>query len=421
MRETLLRGATLADEDAERTLDLLLKDGKIAQTGQNLSPPDGADVLDLSGKFILPPLFDMHVHFRDPGFPQKETLRTGMAAALAGGVGEVLCMPNTNPPMDSPERLRDLLCRARAVDAGIHQAGCLTVGLRGEVLAPYEELKEAGALALSDDGRPIPTKELMTKALLAAKAAGLPVLSHCEDLAIIDGGIINKGEISERLGVRGMDRRSEESVTARDCRCALQTGARLHICHVSTRGSVQIVREAKAAGGDITCETAPHYFSLTEEKLLTRDADYRMNPPLRTRDDLEAVREGILDGTIDCIATDHAPHTAAEKADFLTAPNGVVGLETSLSAALTSLYHTGALRMRDIARLMVYAPRKILGLALPRLERGAAAEFIVVDPELSWEVVPEKLRSKSKNTAFKGMTLRGKATMFFHHGEMLEI
>ncbi len=403
---TLIRGVRAADSTGERLCDILTRDGVIADAA-GFSASDADTVISGRGLTAMPGLFDMHVHFRDPGQTHKEDLGTGCAAAIAGGVTGVLCMPNTTPAMDDPALVRDLLSRAEAYPVEVHQAGCLTLGLRGEQLADYAALKEAGVTALSDDGRPIPTEEMMERALAAAKAVGLPVVSHCEDLAIIDGGIINKGKISAQLRVKGMDRASEDSITERDLRAALKTGAQLHICHVSTRGAIDAVRKAKAAGGNVSCETAPHYFMLTEDLLLMQDADYRMNPPLRTADDRQAVVDGILDGTIDCIITDHAPHTAQEKADFRTAPNGVVGLETSLAAALTALYHTGKLTLCDIVRLMCDNPRRLLHLAPRTLEPGQPADLILVDLQKRWTVDPAKLHSKSHNTVFKGMTLKG--------------
>lgn len=413
----LIRNIRAVDHTGDRRTDIFIRDGIIAAVGEHLSGP--AD-LSINGDNLtaLPGLFDMHVHFRDPGQTHKETLETGAAAALAGGVTGVLCMPNTTPPMDSPALIADVLSRGRQTGIELHQTGCLTVGLKGEELADYEAMQRAGVTALSDDGRPVPTAEMMEAALAKAKAAGLPVVSHCEDLAIIDGGIINKGAVSEALGVKGMDRLSEDSITARDLAMAERTGAQLHICHVSTRGSVDAVRQSKARGGNVSCETAPHYFMLTEEKLLSRDADYRMNPPLRTEDDRQAIIEGILDGTIDCIITDHAPHTASEKADFEKAPNGVVGLETSLAATLTAFYHTKLLSLQDIVRLMHDNPRRLLHLPIHAIMPGQPADLALVDTEMEWTVDPEKLHSKSHNTVFKGMTLKGRTVFTITGGEI---
>ena len=410
METVCIRNVRAVDSLRDAVCDILIRDGRIAAIGENIAAEIDREI-DGTGLIAMPGLFDMHVHFRDPGQTQKEDVNTGSAAALAGGVTGVLCMPNTTPPMDNPEQVREFLSRAKNTGVDVHQAGTLTVGLKGERLADYEALKAAGVTALSDDGRPVPTAALMEAALRKAKEAGLPVVSHCEDLAIIDGGIINKGAVSEALGVRGMDRRSEDSVTERDLQLALKTGAQLHICHVSTRGSTDAVRKAKAAGGNVSCETAPHYFMLTDELLLSRDADYRMNPPLRTPDDVAAIKAGILDGTIDCIITDHAPHTAEDKADFEKAPNGVVGLETSLAATLTTFYHTGLLSLQDIVRLMCDNPRRLLHLPARTLSAGAPADLILVDPERRWTVDLEKLHSRSHNTVFKGMTLTGKVLM----------
>lgn len=407
METILIRNVRAADSLRDAVCDMLLKDGRIAAIGAHIEAETDR-VIDGTGLAALPGLFDMHVHFRDPGQTHKEDVYTGTAAALAGGVTGVLCMPNTTPPMDNPEQVREFLSRAKTTGVDVHQTGTLTVGLKGEQLADYEALKAAGVTALSDDGRPVPTAEMMKAALAKAKEAGLPVVSHCEDLAIINGGIINKGAVSEALGVKGMDRLSEDSITERDLQMALETGAQLHICHVSTRGSTDAVRKAKAAGGNVSCETAPHYFLLTDELLLKRDADYRMNPPLRTPDDVAEIKEGILDGTIDCIITDHAPHTAAEKADFEKAPNGVVGLETSLAATLTAFYHTGLLTLQDIVRLMSDNPRRLLHLPARTLEEGQPADLILVDLNRKWTVDPEKLHSRSHNTVFKGMTFTGK-------------
>lgn len=413
----LIRGVRAVDQVRDECCDILIAHGKIVELA-NAIHAEAAQVIAGEGLVAMPGLFDLHVHFRDPGQTHKEDLQTGTAAALAGGVTGVLCMPNTTPPMDTPAQIEGFLARAAQTGVTVCQAGCLTKGLQGKELADYAALKAAGAAALSDDGKPVANAALMEAALRQAKAAGMLVVSHCEDLNIIAGGIMNQGIVSEALGVKGMDRRSEDSITQRDLDLAAKTGARLHICHVSTRGSVEAVRKAKAAGAAVTCETAPHYFMLTEEKLRTRDANYRMNPPLRTADDCDAIVAGILDGTIDCIVTDHAPHTAAEKADFETAPNGVVGLETSLAATLTAFYHKNLLTLQDIVRLMSATPRRLLGMPPLTLSQGARADLVLVDPALTWNVDPAKLHSKSHNSAFQGMTLKGKPILTMTGGKI---
>lgn len=411
METILIRNIRAADSLRDEICDILIRNGIIAEIGQIADAPEDCRIIDGSGLAALPALFDMHVHFRDPGQTHKEDVTTGAAAALAGGVTGVLCMPNTKPPMDNPAQVREFLERAKQTGIEVYQTGCLTVGLKGEQLADYQALKEAGVTALSDDGVPVPTMKLMVQALTKAKEVGLPVVSHCEDLAIIDGGIINMGPVSVELGVKGMSIASEIQATMRDLQCAGMTGAQLHICHVSAGRCVDLLRMAKAKNKNITCETAPHYFMLTDELLRSRDADYRMNPPLRSQYDVDRIREGVLDGTIDCIITDHAPHTAEEKANFETAPNGVVGLETSLAATLTTFYHTGKLSLQRIVKLMSDNPRRILHLSAKTLSAGAPADLILVDLNRKWVVEPAKLHSKSHNSVFKGMELTGKVLM----------
>ncbi|MCM1334888.1 MAG: dihydroorotase, partial [Eubacterium sp.] len=280
-------------------------------------------------------------------------------------------------------------------------------------------LREAGAVAVSDDGRPVRNARLMGEAMLRAHYAGLRVISHCEDLDIINGGIANTGKISRELGVKGMHRSSENIVTAREIQLANDLEMPIHIAHVSTKEVVTLLRNAIKRGVLVTSETAPHYFTLTDEKLLCRDADYRMNPPLRCDDDVEAIKTAVADGTIDCIVTDHAPHTAEEKSDFLTAPNGVVGLETSLAVTLTQLYHTGRIGLIQIVKMMCETPRRLLGIEGGSLEAGEPADIAIVDLNEEWTVEPEKLHSRSKNTCFKGMTLKGRVKYTLVNGEIV--
>lgn len=411
----LLKNVRAVDDKTDRICDIFIDNGKIAVIGDNLSVTADRTV-DGGGKLaVMPALFDMHVHFRDPGQTHKETVETGCAAALAGGVSGVACMPNTTPAIDSKETVDYILDKAKGTGVDVYPVGCITKGMQGGELYDWTEL---GVKLISDDGRPVANAEMMRQTLEATNENGLLVVSHCEDLAIINGGIIHKGAVSEKLGVKGMDRASEDSITAREIALADSCGARIHICHVSTRGSMNFIRDAKKNGIKVTCETCPHYFTYTEDKLLSRDADYRMNPPLRSEDDRLAVLEAVLDGTVDCIVTDHAPHAAEEKADFLKAPNGVVGLETSLAVTLTQLYHTGKLTLGRIAALMAINPRKLLGIEVTRIEQGAKADLAVVDLDMEWTVVPEELHSKSKNTVFKGEKLRGRNIMTITDGEI---
>ncbi len=412
MGKILLKNMILLHEDGQETGDILIEGEKIAKTGVSL-PRDGVEtIIDGKGRLAAcPGLFDMHVHFRDPGFTHKEDISTGAAAALAGGFTGVACMPNTNPPADNAETIRYIIEKAKETGVKVYPVACMTKGMSGGEPSDFTELKKAGAAAVSDDGKPVKNAEIMRQVLKLSKEAGLLAISHCEDLDIINGGIMHKGKISNILGVPGMDRASEDSITAREIALAYCEDARIHIAHVSTKGSVELIRDAKRRGVKVTCETCPHYFYYTDEKLLSRDADFRMNPPLREESDRLAVLEAVLDGTIDCIVTDHAPHAAQEKADFLKAPNGVVGLETSLAAVLSKLVHENGMPLYRVAEIMSFVPRKLLGLSEIRLEPGFHADITVFDPFLEWTVEPEKLHSKSKNTVFKGEKFKGR-TMY---------
>lgn len=414
----LIKNIRAVDAKSDRVTDVLISDDKIKTVGENLRC--GADeLIDGTDLVLMPSIFDMHVHLRDPGFTHKEDVLTGCSAAAAGGVTGVCAMPNTKPPCDNPETIRGIIRKAANTGVDVYPVGCITNGMSGKGLCDYESLKEAGCICISDDGRPVENAEMIRRALELSNENGLLVISHCEDLSIINGGIMNKGEISEKFGVKGMDRASEDMITAREIILANSVDARIHIAHVSTEGSVGIIRCSKKHGVRVTCETAPHYFMLTDELLLRRDADYRMNPPLRTRNDVKAVIEGIKDGTIDCIVTDHAPHTAEEKADFEKAPNGVVGLETSFAAALTGLYHTGDVSLRKIVELMCVNPRKILGLEAPAIAEGRTADLMIADISRKWTVEPDRLHSKSHNTVFKGMTLTGKPLVTISKGKII--
>ncbi|MBO4493888.1 MAG: dihydroorotase [Ruminococcus sp.] len=417
MSSILIRNIRAVDNITDTTADVLIKDGVIARICSGITEK-AEQVIDGTGLVLIPSLFDMHVHLRDPGFTHKEDVLTGCAAALAGGVTGVLAMPNTKPPCDTPETISYIIEKSNGTGVDVYPVGCITGGMSGNGLCDYDALKAAGCICISDDGRPVENAENMRKALELSKENGLLVASHCEDLSIINGGIMNKGETSERLGVKGMDRASEDYITAREMILASSVDARIHICHVSTEGSAAMIRFAKSRGVKVTCETAPHYFMLTDRLLEKRDADYRMNPPLRTPEDVRAIIEAIKDGTIDCIITDHAPHSAEEKADFEKAPNGVVGLETSLAATLTALYHTGEISLNRVVELMCINPRKILGLDIPCIREGSTADLVIADIERKWTVEPEKLHSKSKNTVFKGMELTGKPLVTISKGEI---
>ena len=393
--------------------DMLIRDGKIQKIGNIREPAD--QVIWADGLTALPGLFDMHVHFRDPGLTYKEDIHTGAAAALAGGVTGVACMPNTKPPIDSPETVQYILEQAADTGVKVYPVGCITQSMQGKALCEYDALIHAGVRAISDDGRPVENAEQMRLALEQARNLHLPVISHCEDLSIIHGGIVNKGAVSEQLQVQGMDRASEDYITAREIILAGSVHGAIHIAHVSTKGSVEIIRQAKAHGVSVTCETCPHYFLMTEDLVLSKDADYRMNPPLRTEEDRKAVLEGVLDGTIDCIVTDHAPHSPKEKADFLHAPNGVIGMETSLAASL-KLVHAGLMTLPQLVNCMAVKPRQILRLPEVKIASGVPAELTLVDTNYNWTVDPEKMHSKAKNAIWKGRALKGKPVITITNG-----
>jgi len=402
----------------EGAADILIENGVIAKCAPNITEK-ADEIIDCAGMAVLPGICDMHVHFRDPGQTHKEDIVTGGNAAAAGGVTAVACMPNTNPTVDSPETVKYILDKAKGATVKVYPVGCITKGLKGEELCDFEELKKAGCVAVSDDGKPVRNARVMAQALVKAHYAGLKVISHCEDPDVVAGGIINSGEVSKELGVNGMHRISEDISTAREIVLAGDLEMPIHIAHVSTATSMMLLRVAARYGIMVTSETCPHYFSLTDEKLRSRDADYRMNPPLRTKDDVEAITEGVCDGTIDCIVTDHAPHTAEEKADFEKAPNGVVGLETSLAVTLTKLYHTGKLSLSKIVRLMCVNPRKILNIPGGNFSEGEPADIAIVNLNEEWIVDPAKLHGKSHNTCFKGEKLKGKVKMTILDGKIV--
>ncbi len=414
MEKMLIANARILDPSCEPPVDfigdILIEGDRIIKVGSNLAQTkiaQGAQHIDASGLCAAPGFLDIHVHLRDPGFTHKEDIITGCKAAAAGGVTGVCCMPNTKPVTDSEEVLSYILDKAKDADARVYPIASITKGMLGQELNDIAALHACGAVAVSDDGRPVENGGMMLKALKEAYKAGVPVISHCEDLTIIDGGIINEGRISKELGVKGMDRASEDSITAREIVLAESSDTAIHIAHVSTKGSVQLIREAKARGVKVTCETAPHYMMMTDELLLSYNANFRMNPPLREQEDCEAIVEGVLDGTIDAIVTDHAPHAAEEKANFLKAPNGIVGLETSFAAACTVLVHQCGMSLLDLVKLMSTNPANLLRLPGGTLREGSFADIVLFDPDRSWTVDAEKLHSKSKNTPFDGLELTG--------------
>lgn len=422
MEKLLIRGATVIDpaNEVDGRRDVLIMDGVIRAVAADLTAADAnARVIDAQGLVCAPGLIDMHVHLRDPGQTAKEDILSGCRAAAAGGVTSVACMPNTSPACDTPETVAYIVDKARGADARVYPVAAVSYGLDGRELTDFAALRRAGAVALSDDGRPVATAALMKQAMERAAACGLPVLAHCEELSLVQGGLLNEGAVSRALGAPGIHRAAEDVGTAREIALASATGCPVHICHVSTKGSVALIRDARRRGVPVTGETAPHYFYLEDSCLEKRDADYRMNPPLRTEEDRQAVIEGLMDGTLTVIATDHAPHTPTEKADFLRAPNGAVGLETSLAVGITALVKTGYRTLPQLIAAMSCTPARLLGLPGGTLSPGAPADLMLFDPQERFRVDPERLHGKSRNTPFKGMTLFGRVKLTLLGGRVV--
>ncbi len=391
-------------------MDILIDDGRFAVIGNGLEEPD-AQVLDVSGYVVCAGLIDMHVHFRDPGQTYKEDILTGTAAAAHGGFTTVACMPNTRPVIDTPEGVHYILERA-AQGSGVRvlPIAALSVGQQGLEKTDLKALKAAGAVAISDDGIPVMDANLMRDALIRAKRYGLNVLTHCEDANMVENRAVNEGMVSRQLGLPGRPAIAEEIMVMRDAMLAEETQTSVHICHVSTARSVDIIRRYKKKGVKITCETCPQYFTFTEEEVLRQGSMARVNPPLRREEDVDGILAGLKDGTIDCIVTDHAPHSAQEKARPLEdAPSGMVGLETSLAVTLTQLYHTGRMSLSDIIRKMTVNPARVLHLPQQgNLCLGANADLTIFDPDERWVIDPERFASKGRNTPFGGMAVRGR-------------
>ncbi|MGC8553936.1 MAG: dihydroorotase [Candidatus Acidulodesulfobacterium sp.] len=383
---------------------------------------DGVKTLSADGLIVFPGLIDMHVHLREPGYEYKETIKSGMEAAISGGFTSICCMPNTNPVNDSEEVTRFLIDKAKNLDLiNLFPIGAISKGLKGDSLADIGKLKEAGAVALSDDGNPVEDSALMGRALLYADTFNLPVISHSEDIKLRGKGIINEGIMSERLGVIGMPGIAEDIGTARDVILAGYYGVKLHVAHVSTAGSVNIIKQAKKTGTKVTCETCPHYFSLTEESLVDYNTNAKMNPPLRTEMDKRALIEAIQDGTIDVIATDHAPHAKDEKDDTLdAAPFGIIGLETSLPLTLR-LFHDKKISLMRIAELMSLNPAKILNIkGRGSVSNGYIGDITVVDINKKWQFTEKGIKSLSKNSPFIGEKFKGKSSFIIAGGKILK-
>lgn len=400
--------------------DVLIENGTISAVGPALTAPAGATVIQAKGQLVLPGFVDLHVHFREPGFEYKETIQSGTAAAVAGGFTTVCAMPNTNPVNDNQAVTEFMLERAKAAgNAHLYPIGAITKKSEGKELAEIGDLRRAGCVAISDDGKPVMNSLVMRRAMEYARAFDVPVVDHCEDLHLSEGGCMNEGLVSTELGLPGIPSAAEDVMVARNVSLAELTGARLHLAHISTAGSVRMVREAKARGLKVTAEACPHHFTLTEELTRGYNTHAKMNPPLRTMQDVQAIKEGLRDGIIDVIATDHAPHATQEKQqEFTEAPFGIVGLETALSLTL-ALVDEGVLTLESAVDKLATAPAKAFSLNAGTLAVGAPADVAIVDPNREWQVDPSRFRSKSRNTPFAGWKVKGRVTTTIVSGRVV--
>jgi len=405
----------------DEVLDLVVEDGRIRAVGKNLEKQfPVARVVDAKGKWVTPGLMDMHVHLREPGREDKETIDTGTQAAAAGGFTSVACMANTNPVLDEESKIRYVVQRGIHCTCKVYPIGAITKGLEGEELAPMGEMIKAGAKAFSDDGRSVEKSNIMRNALNYSKSFDVPVICHCEDSNLAQKGHMNEGVYSTRIGLRGIPSIAEEMTVARDLLLAEYTGARIHIAHVSTAGSVRMIRDAKARGVKVTAETAPHYITLIDEDVGMYDTNKKMNPPLRTALDRDALIEGLVDGTIDIIASDHAPHVPEEKdVEFDAAAFGVIGLETSLGVVITKLVKTAKLTPSEMVMKMSVNPNRTLRVPGGTLSVGATADITIISPDISWNVNSRYFFSKSRNTAFENMALNGYASCTILDGRIV--
>ncbi|MGN8689927.1 dihydroorotase [Atopobiaceae bacterium HCP3S3_F7] len=418
----LLRGAHVVDPQlgCDQVLDVLVDGKSIAAVGEGLQAPEGAEVIEAAGKYLVPGLVDMHVHFRDPGFEYKETIYTGARAATKGGFSDVATMPNTSPVTDTGTGIRYQIDRARHANlVYVHPIGALTKGEKGEELAEIGDMLVEGACAFSDDGHGVQSAGMMRTCMAYVSQFGRAVLAHCEVESLTNHGVVNEGRASTRLGMFGWPALGEELEIQRDIELARLTGCELHVCHISTARGLELVRAAKAEGLPVTCEVTPHHLFLTEENITeSYNTNLKMNPPLRTAADAAALREGVCDGSIDCVVTDHAPHAAHEKeCEFEIASFGTVGLECSLPLMLNNLVRKGHMSWQTLVEVMAVKPRRVLHLEPVRVEAGSAANLTLIDPERQVKVTPDFIESKSKNCAFLGMTLTGCATDVFVEGK----
>ena len=404
----IIKNGTLVLKDSLAKQDVLVKDGKIVKIADKIEA-QGEQVIDATGLHVFPGLIDMHVHLREPGFEKKENIESGAQAAVKGGFTQVCCMPNTNPVTDNKVVVSYIKMRVKEVGlCKIHPIGAITKGSKGEELAAIGGMQKAGAVAISDDGVAVKNTRLMYNAMLYAKGFGLKCLCHCEDKELVDGGSVNEGLNATITGIKGIPRAAEDIVIARELALAEELDCPVHICHVSTYSGVRLIRDAKRAGIKVTAETCPHYYAVTDDIIRSYDTNTKVNPPIREEKDRQAILEGLKDGTLDCIVTDHAPHHADDKnVEYAMAAFGISGIETSFGFAMEYLYKTGVLTLPQIAEKMSYQPAQILGLDGGELAEGKAADFTIANVDEAWTVDSSKFVSKGKNTPFNGYKLSG--------------
>ncbi len=422
-RPLLLRGGRVVDpsQGYDSTADVLVADGKITAVGNALSAPDDAVVVECGGQIVSPGFIDVHCHLREPGRSDVETIASGARAAAAGGFTAVCAMPNTDPVTDNPAAVGFVVRQGtRAQAAKVYPIGAISVGQKGEAMAEFGEMVDAGAIAVSDDGKPVVSAQLMRSALEYARTFGIPVIDHCEEPTLAAGGAMNEGIVSARLGLKGIPDEAEEIMAIRDILLARLTGGHVHLAHMSTKGSVELIRWGKERGINVTAEVCPHHISLTEDAVEGYDTNAKMNPPLRTQEDVETLREAVRDGTIDLIATDHAPHHYDEKErEFAYAPNGIVGLETALAVVVQNLVLSGIIDYPTLVERMSCSPARLFHLPGGTLRAGTVADITVFDPNERWTIDPDKFLSKGRNTPYAGMTLSGRATCTVVGGEIV--
>ncbi|MEP1150746.1 MAG: dihydroorotase [Balneola sp.] len=410
------------DHNGKDSIDIRITDGKITKIGKSLKAEKGEDTHDFEGAYVSPGWMDMHIHLREPGFEHKETIKTGCAAAAFGGFTAVACMPNTKPATHTRDVVEYIIKKGNETPVDVHPIGCVTKERKGESIAEMGDMKDGGAVAFSDDGDPVYDSQVMRVALEYSSMLRMPIINHEEDLALSRPGHMNEGKVATRLGLDGTPGIAEEVMIARDILLAEYTGGHVHVAHISTKEGVDLVRRGKARGINVTTEVCPHHFDLTDEEIDAQkfNTNYKMHPPLRTQEDVDAMIEGLVDGTIDVICTDHAPHAIEEKeVEFIYAPNGIIGLETSWSISNMRLFKTKKLDLQQLVEKMCYNPRSILNLDTLGIEEGAQANLTFFNTDEEWTFDAKNVRSKSKNSPYLNKKLTGRAVGIYNRGELV--